>query len=69
MPWVKFSRDFDWARPGFTIAYKQGMHINVTRACASSAAAAGAAAAMARVKDSDDGKKTDGRRPEAATPL
>ena len=69
MPWVKFSRDFDWTRPGFTIAYKQGMHLNVTRACASSATASGAATHMARIKDSDDGKKTDGRRPETTPSL
>lgn len=33
--WVRFIDDFDWRpRCGVTVAYKAGMTLNVTRACA-----------------------------------
>jgi hypothetical protein len=45
MPWVCFTGDFNWSpvrhRNRVTIAYKAGMHLNVTRACRDAAAAAG----------------------------
>lgn len=62
MPWVRFCRDHDWHQPGFTIAYKSGMHMNVTRSCASDVTAAGAAEYAGRPRD---GEKTKLRRAEA----
>lgn len=41
--WLKFTSDFSWRQPGFTIAYKAGMTRNVTRACADAAMKAGKA--------------------------
>lgn len=47
MPWVRFTRSFDFYPAKFKgrvcIAYKAGMSLNVTRACAERAEAAGAA--------------------------
>lgn len=44
MPWVKFTRDFDWnpVKP-VTVAYKAGMCKMVTTPCAKAAIAKGAA--------------------------
>lgn len=65
MPWVRFSDDFYWIQPGFTIAYKAGMHLNVTRACAAEAIDKGKAVAAKR-KRTTDGEETQ-RRPHART--
>ncbi len=35
--WVRFVEDFNWRQPGWTVAYKVGMVLNVTRACAAAA--------------------------------
>lgn len=43
MAWIKFTSDYNWRQPGFTIAYKTGMTRNVTRACAEAAMKAGKA--------------------------
>lgn len=51
--WVRFTADFSWRQPGFTIDYKAGGEYNVTRSCADEAVAAGKA-------EKKDGKK-DGR--------
>lgn len=53
MPWARFVEDFNW-RPsyGVTVAYKTGMVLNVTRACAE---AAGDKVVAAR-KEERDGK-------------
>lgn len=32
--WMRFTENFNWVQPGFTIAYKAGMIQNVTRECA-----------------------------------
>lgn len=52
MPWVRFVEDFNWRQPGFTVAYKAGMVLNVTRACA----AAAGDKAVAVSKEDRDGK-------------
>ncbi|MBL0934837.1 MAG: hypothetical protein IBJ07_08810 [Rhizobiaceae bacterium] len=41
--WIRFTDDYNWRQPGFTIAYKAGMTANVTRACAEAAMKAGKA--------------------------
>lgn len=42
--WVRFTEDFDFKpKPAVTIAYKAGMVMNVTRACADKAIAIGSA--------------------------
>lgn len=44
MAWVRFTADYDWSpRYGVTIAYKEGMTLNVPSACATLAIAAGKA--------------------------
>lgn len=59
MAWLRFTENFNWVQPGFTIAYKAGMHLNVTRACADEAQAAGKAVkAPAPKRESANGKKT-----------
>lgn len=55
--WVRFTADFDWRQPAFTIAYKDGMTLNVTRACADAAVAAGKAEKATRKKGSADGPR------------
>lgn len=42
---VRFVEDFDWAQPGFTIAYKAGTSKNVRRICGEEAVAKGKAVA------------------------
>lgn len=54
MPWVRFTKDYDWVQPAFTIAYKAGMHLNVTRACADEAIAAGKATPMKKAAGGDE---------------
>ncbi|MCJ8051670.1 hypothetical protein GB928_004225 [Shinella curvata] len=56
MPWIRFTKDHNWVQPAFTIAYKAGMHLNVTRACADEAVAAGKAV---RAKRPIDGKEAE----------
>lgn len=56
MPWVRFTKDHNWVQPGFTIAYKAGMHLNVTRSCADEAVTAGKAV---RAKRPIDGKEAE----------
>lgn len=58
MAWVRFTEDFYWVQPGFTIAYKSGMHLNVTRACAAEAIEKSKAVAAKR---KTDGKETQRR--------
>ncbi|WEX76892.1 hypothetical protein PYH37_005243 [Sinorhizobium numidicum] len=57
MSWVEFKRDFNWVQPGFTIAYKAGMTLNVTRACADEAQAKGVAVKLPKPKR----EKADGQ--------
>lgn len=57
MPWVKFTADHNWVQPAFTVAYKSGMHLNVTRACADEAIERGVAVRTAAPKrEKADGK-------------
>ncbi|RVG22969.1 hypothetical protein CN233_30310 [Sinorhizobium meliloti] len=66
MAWVRFSANFNWVQPGFTIAYKAGMALNVTRACADEAISKGAAVKIAAPrKENTDGQETK-RRPHAS---
>lgn len=63
MPWVEFSRDFDWSPPSLrgrvTIAYRAGMRLLVTTPCALAAEAAGKGAVIPKPKDKRDaGGKT-----------
>jgi len=55
--WVRFTKDHNWVQPGFTIAYKAGMHLNVTRACADEAVTAGKAVRAKR--EAADGKEAE----------
>lgn len=52
MPWIRFTRDFDYSPPEkggrVTIAYRAGTVANVTRACADAAMARGAGQPSAR---------------------
>ncbi len=49
MPWVRFTRDFDWKpKPAVTVAYRAGTTVNVTRACAAQAIERGRAVAASR---------------------
>ncbi|WP_246678238.1 hypothetical protein [Mesorhizobium sp. B1-1-7] len=49
--WVRFTADFDWKPiPQSTTAYKAGMVLNVTRACADAALGAGKAVKSANPK-------------------
>ena len=41
--WVRFTADHSWRQPGFSIDYKAGMTLNVTRACADEALSKGVA--------------------------
>ncbi|MGB3536801.1 MAG: hypothetical protein WBA42_01440 [Mesorhizobium sp.] len=63
--WFRFERDFDFSpveRGGrVTVAYKDGMIMNVTRACAEAAEAAGAGSPTKAEKDPADGD-ADGSR-------
>jgi len=66
MAWVEFKRDFYWVQPGFTIAYKAGMTLNVTRSCADEVISNGAAVKVAAPrKENTDGQETK-RRPHAS---
>lgn len=57
--WFRFDKDFDFSpveRGGrVTIAYKEGMIANVTRACAEAAKKIGAGKPVKRPKEKDDG--------------
>lgn len=46
--WVRFTADFSWSQPAFSIDYKDGMVLNVTRGCADEALAKGAAVKTTR---------------------
>ena len=56
--WIRFTDNFYWVQPGFTIAYKTGMHLNVTRACAAEAIDKGKAVKAESKKRASDGKET-----------
>lgn len=43
MSWVRFTADYNYRKPAFTIAYKAGMTQNVTAECATLAIAKGKA--------------------------
>jgi hypothetical protein len=56
--WVRFTADFGWKpTPQSTVAYKAGMALNVTRACADAALLADKAVKMPRRRrESDNGE-------------
>jgi hypothetical protein len=55
MMWVRFNADFDWKPTSQSItAYKTGMVLNVTRACAEAAIAASKAVKASKVGESGD---------------
>lgn len=61
MVWLAFKKDFSWRQPAFTIDYKGGQTLNVTRGCADEALAKGVAvktAAPRRDREAADGKST-----------
>ncbi|WP_157813715.1 hypothetical protein [Sinorhizobium meliloti] len=69
MAWVRFDKKFHWVQPGFTIAYRAGMSLNVTRACADEAISKGVAVTIAAPrKENTDGKEAKRRQnaPKAA---
>lgn len=55
MAWVRFTADHNWVQPGFTIAYKAGMHLNVTRVCADEAVEKSKAVRTAAPKERPNG--------------
>ena len=67
MPWVDFSRDFDWRVPGAksktTIAYKAGMKVLVKQQCADEAEAAGALVTAAEREPSSVSRKSGTESP------
>jgi len=70
MAWVEFSANFNWVQPGFTIAYKAGMALNVTRACADEAISKGVAAKIAAPrKEITNGQETKSGRYASAPAL
>lgn len=70
MAWVRFSANFNWVQPGFTIAYKAGMALNVTRACADEAINKGVAVKIAAPrKEITDGQESKRRRHAPAPAL
>ena len=54
---VKFTADFDWKQPGFTVAFKKGMVENVRRICGDEAIAAGKAEVAGKREATADGEK------------
>ncbi|MCF6111996.1 hypothetical protein [Mesorhizobium muleiense] len=53
--WVRFTTDFDWKpTPQSTTAYKAGMVMNVTRACAEAALQASKAVKAAKTRREDE---------------
>lgn len=54
---VKFTADFDWRQPGFTIAFRAGMVENVRRICGDEAIEAGKAVAVSK-QEKADGEST-----------
>lgn len=48
--WVRFTADWSYRKPAFTIAYKAGMAQNVTRECATLAIAAGKAVRLNKTR-------------------
>lgn len=46
--WVRFTGDFDYRKPSFTVAYKAGMTQSVTAECADRAVAAGKAVRLTK---------------------
>jgi hypothetical protein len=55
---VRFTADFPWRQPGFTIDYKAGMTLNVKRACGEEAIEKGVAA---KIQPTKRGGDDDGR--------
>lgn len=53
MPWVRFTKDFDWRQPGFTVAFKAGTTKLVTRDAAAKAVAAERGEIVKRPKDTE----------------
>lgn len=58
MAWVRFTADFSWRQPAFTIDYKSGQTLNVTRICAEEAVGKGVAVKTAAPRRGEDGKST-----------
>lgn len=52
--WVRFTADYDYRQPGFTIAYKAGMECNVTQRCATLAVLAGAAVRLRKANKTEE---------------
>lgn len=54
MSWIKFTADYDYRKPAFTIAYKAGMVLNVPSACATLAIAAGKAVRLRKTRKDEE---------------
>lgn len=64
MSWVRFTDDYNYRKPAFTIAYKAGMVENVTAECATLAIAAGRAVRMRKThKDEEPWPSEAGQAP------
>lgn len=60
MPWIRFLEDFDWKpTPAVTVAYRSGMTMLVTTACAKAALAKGSAERTSKPRGVDDGPTAD----------
>lgn len=58
MPWVEFVEPFMWRPiPKITIAYKKGMRLFVTRACAAESIRKGKAVPSTRPQKVDDASR------------
>ena len=52
--WVRFSSDYNYRKPAWTIAYKAGMVENVTAECATLAIAAGKAVRLRKLHKDEE---------------
>jgi hypothetical protein len=53
MAWVRFTQDWPWMKPRFTVAYKRGMVQNITRQCLADATKAGVIVRLYRKNKND----------------
>lgn len=66
MAWIRFTDNYNYRKPAFTIAYKTGMTQNVTSECATLAIAAGKAVRLR--KPNKDAEPTEWQSSEAPQP-
>lgn len=68
MAWVRFTSDYNYRKPSFTVAYRAGMTQNVTAECATLAIAAGKATRLRKThKDEEPQEWQSEAEPGAST--